>query len=80
MADGLSSAADAEANELSRDEYSAMLAEGTGLSEDAAAQPEGPGKILHGKVTATLSGNEPCSQDCVAHNRPCGYSTTGSTE
>ena len=37
MTEGLSSAADAGANELSRDGYIAMLAEGTGLNEDAAA-------------------------------------------
>ena len=37
MTERLSSAADAGANELSRDGYIAMLAEGTGLNEDAAA-------------------------------------------
>ena len=41
MSDRLSSVADAGANELTRSEYIAiiaMLAEGTGLSEEAAAR------------------------------------------
>ena len=36
MAHGLSSVSETGTNELSRDEYIAMLADGTGLSEEAA--------------------------------------------
>ena len=36
MSDGLKSAADVEANKMTRSEYTTMLADGTGLSADAA--------------------------------------------